>query len=129
MKTVRSISKFWDDSGHAEIPHSDGKRLSGRARRSFQGMENNANPWNMNNGERQTADIDVQVVDPSDPFDHEYFDWVVPDHLMTNQKFEATKLLQRAGVDFAILGPLKCTGDSARRSGNEYLFKCLQLKT
>ncbi len=40
---------------------------------------------------------------------------------------EATaKLLQRAGVDFAILGPSEmCTGDSARRSGNEYLFQML----
>ena len=34
------------------------------------------------------------------------------------------KLMQRAGVDFAILGPAEnCTGDSARRSGNEYLFQ------
>ena len=40
---------------------------------------------------------------------------------------EATaKLLRRAGVDFAILGPSEmCTGDSARRSGNEYLFQML----
>ena len=66
------------DSGHAEIPHSDGKRLSGRAGGAFRGMENNANPWNMNNGERANwaADIDVEVVDPSDPFDHEYLYWV-----------------------------------------------------
>ena len=34
--------------------------------------------------------------------------------------------MQRAGVDFAILGPSElCTGDSARRSGNEYLFQML----
>ena len=33
------------------------------------------------------------------------------------------KLLQRAGVDFAILGPREsCTGDPARRMGNEYVF-------
>ena len=36
------------------------------------------------------------------------------------------KLMQRADVDFAILGPSEaCTGDSARRSGNEYLFQML----
>ena len=36
------------------------------------------------------------------------------------------QLMQRAGVDFAILGPAEgCTGDSARRSGNEYLFQML----
>jgi Fe-S oxidoreductase len=34
------------------------------------------------------------------------------------------KLLQAAGVDFAILGPREsCTGDPARRMGNEYVFQ------
>ena len=34
------------------------------------------------------------------------------------------KLLKAAGVDFAILGPREaCTGDPARRMGNEYLFQ------
>ena len=38
------------------------------------------------------------------------------------------KLLERANVDVAILGPSEmCTGDSARRSGNEYLFQMLAL--
>jgi Fe-S oxidoreductase len=37
-------------------------------------------------------------------------------------------LLKRAGVDVAILGPSEmCTGDSARRSGNEYLFQMLAM--
>jgi Fe-S oxidoreductase len=34
--------------------------------------------------------------------------------------------MHRAGVDFAILGPSElCTGDPARRSGNEYIFQML----
>ena len=38
------------------------------------------------------------------------------------------KLLRRAGIDVAILGPSEmCTGDSARRSGNEYLFQMLAM--
>jgi Fe-S oxidoreductase len=38
------------------------------------------------------------------------------------------KLLTRAGIDVAILGPSEmCTGDSARRSGNEYLFQMLAM--
>src|SRR3546814_1300124 len=38
------------------------------------------------------------------------------------------KLLQRAGVDFAILGPSEqCTGDPARRSGNVYIFQMLPM--
>ena len=37
-------------------------------------------------------------------------------------------LLQRAGITVAILGPSEmCTGDSARRSGNEYLFQMLAM--
>ena len=45
---------------------------------AVRGMETHANPWNMNNGERAdwAKDIDVEVVDPSDPFDHEYLYWV-----------------------------------------------------
>ena len=36
------------------------------------------------------------------------------------------RILNRAGVDFAILGDEEtCTGDSARRAGNEYLFQTL----
>src|SRR4029453_360449 len=36
------------------------------------------------------------------------------------------RLLQRAGISFAILGPSEnCTGDPARRSGNEYIFQML----
>lgn len=45
-----------------------------------------------------------------------------------NQQVAAAfaKLLQRAGVDFAILGEEeRCTGDPARRIGNEYLFQTL----
>ena len=38
------------------------------------------------------------------------------------------KLLKRAGISVAILGPSEnCTGDSARRSGNEYLFQMLAM--
>ena len=39
------------------------------------------------------------------------------------------KLLQRADIDFAILGPSEnCTGDPARRSGNEYIFQMLAMQ-
>jgi Fe-S oxidoreductase len=39
------------------------------------------------------------------------------------------KLMQRAGLDVAILGPSElCTGDPARRSGNEYIFQMLAMQ-
>jgi Fe-S oxidoreductase len=48
-----------------------------------------------------------------------------------NQKVTVAmaKLMQRAGIDFAILGPSEnCTGDPARRSGNEYIFQMLAMQ-
>jgi len=39
------------------------------------------------------------------------------------------KLMQRAGISFAILGLSEmCTGDPARRSGNEYIFQMLAMQ-
>jgi Fe-S oxidoreductase len=39
------------------------------------------------------------------------------------------KLLKRADIDFAVLGPGElCTGDPARRSGNEYIFQMLAMQ-
>ena len=126
---IEILDKILDMRRYLTLMESDFPNELGGA---FRGMENNANPWNMNNAERAdwAEDIDVEVVDPSDPFDHEYLYWVgcAGSFDDKNQKVsEATaKLLRRAGVDFAILGPSEmCTGDSARRSGNEYLFQML----
>lgn len=126
---IEILDKILDMRRYLTLMESDFPSELGNA---FRGMENNANPWNMNNGERAdwANELDIEVVDPSDPFDHEYLYWVgcAGSFDDKNQKVsEATaKLLRRAGVDFAILGPSEmCTGDSARRSGNEYLFQML----
>jgi len=103
---------------------------------AFRGMENNSNPWNINNAERgdwAEALEFVDIIDGGDPFNAEYLYWVgcAGSFDDKNKKVsEATaKLLTRAGVDFAILGPSEmCTGDSARRSGNEYLFQMLAMQ-
>ena len=62
--------------------------------------------------------------------EHEYLFWVGCAGSFDDKAKKITvataKLLQRAGIDFAILGPSElCTGDPARRSGNEYLFQML----
>jgi Fe-S oxidoreductase/nitrate reductase gamma subunit len=126
---IEILDKILDMRRYLTLMESDFPSELGSA---FRGMENNANPWNMNNAERAdwASELDIEVVDPSDPFDHEYLYWVgcAGSFDDKNQKVsEATsKLLRRAGVDFAILGPAEmCTGDSARRSGNEYLFQML----
>jgi Fe-S oxidoreductase/nitrate reductase gamma subunit len=101
---------------------------------AYRSMENQSNPWGMNQGERadwaNALPDGVNIVDQSGPFDHEYLYWVGCAGSFDDKNKKVTvavaKLLQRAGVDFAILGPSElCTGDPARRSGNEYIFQML----
>jgi Fe-S oxidoreductase/nitrate reductase gamma subunit len=101
---------------------------------AYRAMENQENPWGLAQGERadwaKSLPDGVAVISPSGPFDHEYLYWVgcAGSFDDKNKKVSAAtaKLLQRAGIDFAILGPSeRCTGDPARRSGNEYIFQML----
>lgn len=130
---IEILDKILDMRRYLSLMESDFPAELGNA---YRGMENNANPWNLNNADRgdwAEKVPGVEIVDPSDPFDHEYLYWVgcAGSFDDKNQKVSAAtaKLLQRAGVDFAILGPSEmCTGDSARRSGNEYLFQMLAMQ-
>src|SRR5688572_1606447 len=104
---------------------------------AFRSMENSGNPWGMSQGERgawATKVDGVAIVEPGDEFNHEYLYWVgcAGSFDDKNQKVSVAmaKLMQRAGLDFAILGPSEtCTGDPARRSGNEYIFQMLASAT
>lgn len=103
---------------------------------AYRGMENSGNPWGMSQTERaKWADKlgDVTVVDGTEAFEHEYLYWVGCAGSFDDKNQKVTqamaKLLQRAGIDFAILGPAEnCTGDPARRSGNEYIFQMLAMQ-
>jgi Fe-S oxidoreductase/nitrate reductase gamma subunit len=108
---------------------------------AYRGMENQGNPWGMNQSERgdwvkglggdgSSPDDYVTVVDPGEPLAAEYLYWVGCAGSFDDKNKRVTqamaKLLRRAGLEVAILGPSEmCTGDSARRSGNEYLFQML----
>ncbi len=112
---------------------------------AFRAMENSSNPWSMSQTQRTdwVKNLDVPVIEPDDLrerlraddeaaeiFPHEYLYWVgcAGSFDDKNQKVSQAmaKLMQRAGIDFAILGPAElCTGDPARRSGNEYIFQML----
>ena len=72
------------------------------------------------------------IVDPGEPLQAEYLYWVGCAGSFDDKNKKVTqamaKLLRRAGIDVAMLGPSEmCTGDSARRSGNEYLFQMLAM--
>ena len=92
-------------------------------------VERASNPWGRPQTERAAwADgLDVRVLAPGEPAP-EYLYWVGCaasfDERAKAAAQSTVKLLQTAGVDFAILGPREgCTGDPARRMGNEYVFQ------
>jgi len=92
-------------------------------------VERTSNPWGKPQTERAAwADaLGVRVLEPGDPAP-EYLYWVGCaasfDERAKASAESTARLLQKAGVDFAILGPREsCTGDPARRMGNEYVFQ------
>ncbi|MDQ1423085.1 MAG: hypothetical protein QOD72_583 [Acidimicrobiaceae bacterium] len=101
---------------------------------AYRGMENQGNPWGMSQSDRAdwAKGLDVDIVEPGSPLEHEYLYWVGCAGSFDDKNKKVTqamaKLLKRAGIDVAILGPSEmCTGDPARRSGNEYLFQMLAM--
>ena len=131
---IEIMDKILDMRRYLALMESDFPTELGNA---YRAMENQGNPWGMNQGERAdwaaALDVDVPVVDGSGSLDHEYLYWVGCAGSFDDKNKKVTqamaKLLTRAGVDFAILGSSEmCTGDSARRSGNEYIFQMLAMQ-
>lgn len=95
---------------------------------AFVGMERMGNPWQSTDGRMAWAEplaFAVPLVDQNP--DYEYLLWVGCAGAFNPDAQEVTRavatILHEAGVSFAVLGDSEtCTGDSARRAGNEYLF-------
>jgi len=97
-------------------------------------LENKGDPWGM--GEMRRAewitelDFEIPVVDGTIDPEIEYLFWVGCAGALEDRAKKTTKaiatLLHTAGVKFAVLGPAEtCTGDPARRIGNEFVFSML----
>ncbi len=104
-------------------------RFPAEAEPMLRDVERSANPWGKPQTERaHWADgLGVRVLEPGDPAP-ELLYWVgcaaSYDERARASAVSTVRLLQAAGVDFAILGPREsCTGDPARRMGNEYVFQ------
>ncbi len=104
-------------------------RFPAEAGSLMRNLESQQNPWGVAQSERAAwADgMDVPIVNGAAP---EYLYWVGCAGSFDDRAKQISRavaeLLQRAGVSFAILGPReRCTGDPARRIGNEFLFQTL----
>jgi Fe-S oxidoreductase/nitrate reductase gamma subunit len=100
-------------------------------------MENQNNVYGMSQQSRadwtKQLDFEVKILGQPGVDSAEYLYWVGCAGSFDDRNIKVTvataRLLHEAGVDFAILGPQElCTGDPARRSGNEYLFQQLALQ-
>ncbi|MFF9262956.1 (Fe-S)-binding protein [Streptomyces longwoodensis] len=102
-------------------------------------LEKKGNPWGLAKKQRlewlKEVDFDIPVVgrDIDDLTEVEYLYWVGCAGALEDRAKKTTKafaeLLHIAGVKFAIMGgDEKCTGDSARRLGNEPLFQELGME-
>jgi Fe-S oxidoreductase len=97
---------------------------------TFRNLETNGNPWQMSWQTRTDWAKDLGIKVMSDVNAAEYLYWVgcygCFDERNKKVARAFVKLLQAAGVDFAILGnEEKCTGEPARRLGHEYLYQTL----
>ncbi len=99
--------------------------------RAFSGMENNSNPWGLGAHTRGdwAKDLDIPTM-AEGPGEIDYLFFVGCagsfDDNAKKVSVAMAKIMKAAGVQFAILGEEEmCTGDSARRLGNEYLFDAM----
>jgi Fe-S oxidoreductase len=104
-------------------------RFPAEAEPMLRDVERASNPWGKPQSERAewAAALGVRVLEPGDQAP-EYLYWVGCaasfDERARRTAESTAKLLRAAGVEFAILGPREsCTGDPARRIGNEYVFQ------
>jgi Fe-S oxidoreductase len=100
-------------------------------------LENKGNPWGLNNSARtewtEGLPFEVRIVEDTIPDEVEYLFWVGCAGGLEDRAKKVSRafaeLLHTAGVEFAILGEMEaCTGDPARRLGNEFVFQMLGMQ-
>jgi Fe-S oxidoreductase len=104
-------------------------RFPQEATNAFKGLESKGNPWGLGPDRRLewAEGLEVPLMSEQGGREVEYLLWVGcagatdPRARKTNQAL--VRILKASGVDFATLGTQeRCTGDPARRLGNEYVF-------
>jgi Fe-S oxidoreductase/nitrate reductase gamma subunit len=118
MRMITDMRRYLIGEGELRSSPAVALQKTGRA----------GNPWGMNSGERLkwASGLNVPLVSENTSFDILY--WVgcaaAYDRRVNKVARSFVRLLQAANVNFAVLGPEeRCTGESARRMGDELLFQ------
>jgi len=130
---IEILDKILDMRRYLSLMESDFPAELGRA---YISMENSSNVYGMDQSTRGdwAKELDFEVKVLGEPgVTAEYLYWVGCAGSFDDRNRKVTmstaRLLHEAGVDFAILGSAElCTGDPARRTGNEYVFQGLALQ-
>jgi Fe-S oxidoreductase len=106
------------------------EKAPGELQRTFRNLERQSNPWGIAADQRMDWANGLDVPTIENNADPEYILWVgcagAFDSRIVKQTRAMVKILDAAGVDYAVLGHQEgCTGDPARRAGNEMLFQAL----
>jgi len=99
---------------------------------AFRGMERTVNPWNIPPTDRMVwaEGLNVPTINENPRPDILWWVGCAPATEGRAQKTARAfvRILKAAGINYAVLGQQEqCTGDSARRAGNEFLFNELAL--
>ena len=130
---IEILDKILDMRRYKALMEADFPSELGKA---FVALENQGNPWGLSQQNRmdwaKDLEFEVKVLGEDGVDSADYLYWVGCAGSFDDRNVEVTKatarLLHEAGIDFAVLGPKEsCTGDPARRSGNEYLYQQLAL--
>lgn len=105
-------------------------RFPAELQNAFNNMENQSNPWGMGAHTRADwcSDLGVKTLAEDSKVDVLYWVGCAASFDDRNKRVARSfvQIMQKANVNFGILGTEEnCTGDSARRGGNEYLYQTL----
>ncbi|HZR38533.1 MAG TPA: 4Fe-4S dicluster domain-containing protein [Ktedonobacteraceae bacterium] len=122
---IEHVPKIVDMRRHLVMEESD---FPAEVTSLFNNIERNGNPWEISNDKRAewAANLEVPLLAENPDADVLYWVGCMGSFDRRNQQVATSvaKILKAARVNFAILGPEEsCTGDPARRIGNEYLWQ------
>ena len=123
--SIEHVPKIVDMRRHLVMEESD---FPSEVTSLFNNIERNGNPWEISNDKRAewAAGLDIPLMSENPEADVLYWVGCMGSFDERNKRVATAvaKILKAAQVNFAILGPEEsCTGDPARRIGNEYLWQ------